>query len=355
MTSPILRSPRMTVNLTSDDPNPPALGGPTANGSPPGNGKVSGAPSPTPAGSGGGDGNTAAAAGTRLYNTSGGTHGGGKAKQDGGPGATDVSISARHHVVTSAFAGEAGPSALVGRAPGSMREAGSAGSSAAVSVCGGGGGDLGPTGSGAWRGPAVPVPAVPAAAANGGGGVAWRCGLCSYYALAMDGKGGALPFSSSAFGVLLPMRCPRCQLEHTSWTAATPFDAFGRHANLRGGRAPHTAGKKAGEVSPPDDGLAAELLAGAGGVGPAAWQPSGAPTTGAPLGGGGKECGPRRGREKRLCYYCSKCNRRLLRVDAEGELVAMSTDANGVVQPITCPGCKETHNQWCLRSFFSPS
>uniref|UniRef100_A0A0A9YT04 Fibrous sheath-interacting protein 2 n=1 Tax=Lygus hesperus TaxID=30085 RepID=A0A0A9YT04_LYGHE len=43
-------------------------------------------------------------------------------------------------------------------------------------------------------------------------------------------------------------------------------------------------------------------------------------------------------------YYCSFCQRKLLRIDMHGKVIAMDVDSNGDMLPITCPGCKRTHN-----------
>jgi len=54
---------------------------------------------------------------------------------------------------------------------------------------------------------------------------------------------------------------------------------------------------------------------------------------------------------QRLVYYCGRCQRRLLRLDANGEPVVMDCDKDGVVRPITCPGCQECHNEWIVKPF----
>lgn len=67
----------------------------------------------------------------------------------------------------------------------------------------------------------------------------------------MDQFGRPLPLSRGAYGEVIPIGCPRCQLEHTGWDAASPFDSLGEHANLRSGLLQHQ-GMLLGKTNPGD-------------------------------------------------------------------------------------------------------
>jgi hypothetical protein len=73
-----------------------------------------------------------------------------------------------------------------------------------------------------------PPPNQPAAERD----LSWKCGPCGYHVLAMDQSGRGLPLELGPAGKVLPLMCPRCRQEHTHWLPASPFDAFGDHANL---------------------------------------------------------------------------------------------------------------------------
>lgn len=191
--------------------------------------------------------------------------------------------------------------------------------------------------------------------------VSWQCTLCGYHVLAMDQDGTALPFSTSAYGNVLPLTCPRCKLTHTSWQTSTPFSEEGDHMNL-----PTTLSNR--YVAPS---AAQQVLRGRGrdaAPGPADPSAEGATDAAALLGGGRiaeraaavaalatqqrhipgmSTVAP----VQRRAYYCGNCGRRLLRVDANGELVDMDRDKDGQVLPITCPGCRETHSDWVVKPY----
>ncbi|KEG13610.1 hypothetical protein DQ04_00901120 [Trypanosoma grayi] len=185
--------------------------------------------------------------------------------------------------------------------------------------------------------------------------ISWKCGMCGYHVLAMDHEGKPLPLSVSSFGQVLPMSCPRCLLEHTSWEQAVPFDEHGDHANIRS--------KLSNNYVRTSSHVDTEARV---------FQP--APTSAAPGSHADgvtlppilQEIGRRtykegvaqpiaveapRPRGSRMAYYCSKCGRKLLRMDPYGELVPMVRDNSGVPLPIVCPGCKIEHNQWDVKPF----
>ncbi|KAG5485560.1 hypothetical protein LSCM1_07649 [Leishmania martiniquensis] len=187
--------------------------------------------------------------------------------------------------------------------------------------------------------------------------VSWQCTLCGYHVLAMDQNGTPLPLTTSAFGNLLPMTCPRCKLSHTSWQSSTPFSADGNHMNLptafsnrymmpacgqqplrtKGDQAAGLVGHFGTAVQ-----TASSLMAGsrlAMRMAPSATratQQRGISVTAAST-------------VQRRAFYCGRCGRRLLRVDANGELVDMDRDQDGQVLPITCPGCQESHSDWVVK------
>ncbi|EKG02191.1 hypothetical protein TCSYLVIO_006791 [Trypanosoma cruzi] len=186
--------------------------------------------------------------------------------------------------------------------------------------------------------------------------ISWKCGMCGYHVLAMDQNGKPLPLSVSSFGQVLPMSCPRCQLEHTSWEQAVPFDEYGDHANIRSKLSNNyvrTASNVGGTDVEDFRSTATKRATGVGVESPeippilqeiGCWRQKE---------GGGQRvaqndprfCGPR------MAYYCGKCGRKLLRIDPYGELVPMVRDKDGTVLPIVCPGCKVEHSQWDVKPF----
>ncbi|KAH9586229.1 hypothetical protein LSM04_001413 [Trypanosoma melophagium] len=186
--------------------------------------------------------------------------------------------------------------------------------------------------------------------------ISWRCGMCGYHVLAMDQEGNPLPLSVSPFGEVVPMSCPRCLLEHTSWEQAVPFDQHGDHANIRSKLSNNyvrTTAKEKAEVvkdyHPPPTSSATGVHTDKVEL-PPILQEIGRWTykDGVP-----KPTVPEvaRPRGPRKAYYCGKCDRQLLRMDPYGELVPMVRDKDGVLLPIMCPGCKVEHNQWEVKPY----
>ncbi|KAK7197373.1 hypothetical protein NESM_000684900 [Novymonas esmeraldas] len=243
--------------------------------------------------------------------------------------------------------------------------------SAELSSAGGGGGATATNASdtSAASLPTASVAASASAAATGANAapsyrhrknVSWQCTLCGYHVMAMDQDGTPLPFTSSAFGTVLPLSCPRCKLSHTAWQTSTPFSEAGDHMNLPTTLSnryvlPASSGQtlrvreKAGQgaASQSDSAVdgAPSFLAGgrlaqrAAAVAALATQQRGVPGT--------STVSP----AQRRAYYCGRCDRRLLRVDVNGELVDMDRDQDGEVLPITCPGCKESHSDWVVKPY----
>ncbi|KPA77691.1 hypothetical protein ABB37_07024 [Leptomonas pyrrhocoris] len=212
--------------------------------------------------------------------------------------------------------------------------------------------------------------------------VSWQCGLCGYHVLAMDQDGTPLPFAKSAFDNVLPLMCPRCKLSHTSWQPSTPFNEQGDHLNLPttySNRYVAPRGPSAGAARTPlatDSAVAKEDAAatGDGNDGVRLLLRSASPSTYAGVGAVGNTLlsqraaaasltvvAQRRAAQLRLhsgatsvqrrAYYCGHCNRRLLRVDANGELVDMDRDEDGSIRPIRCPGCGELHSDWVVKPY----
>ncbi|ORC84322.1 uncharacterized protein TM35_000461410 [Trypanosoma theileri] len=185
--------------------------------------------------------------------------------------------------------------------------------------------------------------------------ISWRCGMCGYHVLAMDQEGNPLPLSVSPFGEVLPMSCPRCLLEHTSWEQAVPFDEHGDHTNIRSKLSNNyvrTTAKENGPVKdfhPPPTSSASGVQTEKVEIPPileeiGRWTyKDGVPKPTVPE--------VSRPRGTRMAYYCGKCDRQLLRMDPYGELVPMVRDKDGVLLPILCPGCKEEHNQWEVKPY----
>lgn len=190
--------------------------------------------------------------------------------------------------------------------------------------------------------------------------ISWKCGICGYHVLAMDQDGSPLPLSRSAYGELLPIRCPRCEMEHTSWEQAIPFDKHGDHVNIRSKLSNNyvtqcrtsadvpASGDAKKQYTPPlsspspsaNHNEIPPILANIGRV----TYRDGVPITNVLM-------KPRQRAEVRMAFYCGLCGRRMLRVDSDGELVAMDCNASGEVLPIRCPGCKEVHNNWIVKPF----
>ncbi|KPI85662.1 hypothetical protein ABL78_5283 [Leptomonas seymouri] len=210
--------------------------------------------------------------------------------------------------------------------------------------------------------------------------VSWQCGLCGYYVLAMDQDGTPLSFATSAFGNVLPLMCPRCRLSHTSWQASTPFNEQGDHLNL-----PTTYSNR--YVAPSAPSADAQLIKGSastkereaalaggemGGDEGTRFLHSALPSTLAGVGVGNTLLSHRAAAAslsitsrqlrntgaaasdaslQRRAFYCGHCNRRLLRVDANGELVDMNRNKDGSICPIQCPGCGEMHSDWVVKPY----
>lgn len=195
--------------------------------------------------------------------------------------------------------------------------------------------------------------------------VSWQCGLCGYHVLAMDQDGTPLPFATSAFGNTLPLLCPRCKLSHTSWQPSTPFNEQGDHLNL-----PTTYSNR--YIAPSRSAASAQRAqasnhaAGATGDGAATESRSGtllhqrAAAASLSLAAQQRATQLRHGKGavsssvsslQRRAYYCGHCNRRLLRVDANGELVDMDREADGSIRPICCPGCGKLHSDWVVKPY----
>ncbi|RNF26074.1 uncharacterized protein Tco025E_01703 [Trypanosoma conorhini] len=185
--------------------------------------------------------------------------------------------------------------------------------------------------------------------------ISWKCGMCGYHVLAMDQEGRPLPLSVSSFGEVLPMTCPRCLLEHTSWEQAVPFDEYGDHANIRSklsnnyARTTGNAGAEMRDVTPVHT-TRATGVAGSSPEIPPILQEIGRKLQQDAAGHMPMQPDPKP-RGRRMAYYCRKCNRQLLRIDPYGELVPLARDKDGSVLPIVCPGCKVEHNEWDVRSF----
>ncbi|GET86387.1 hypothetical protein, conserved [Leishmania tarentolae] len=190
--------------------------------------------------------------------------------------------------------------------------------------------------------------------------ISWQCTLCGYHVLAMDQDGAPLPFTTSAFGNVLPMTCPRCKMHHTSWQPSTPFSEDGNHMNM-----PTTLSNRYLTPLPGQQPLRLRDMEATGSVGQS---DAGVGTTSSMVSG---SYVPQRAAfvsalatqqrnaaaisamssAQRRAHYCGRCGRRLLRVDANGELVDMDRDKDGHVLPITCPGCKESHSDWVLKPY----
>eukprot|EP00796_Vickermania_ingenoplastis_P012038 gene12038-8291_t len=190
--------------------------------------------------------------------------------------------------------------------------------------------------------------------------ISWKCGVCGYHVLAMDQNGNPLPLSRGAYGELLPIRCPQCEMEHTSWEQAVPFDKHGDHVNIRSTLSNNYVTQcRKKDLQPVPDASSSGVTSPRGSHSPSTAARELPPIL-ANIGRVTYKDGvavpnnhvkPRQVPEVRMAFYCTRCGRRLLRVDSEGELVAMDKDAKGEVLPIRCPGCGEVHNRWEVKPF----
>ncbi|KAG5510620.1 hypothetical protein JKF63_06918 [Porcisia hertigi] len=190
--------------------------------------------------------------------------------------------------------------------------------------------------------------------------VSWKCKLCGYYVLAMDQEGTPLPFTTSAFGNVIPLTCPRCAVSHTSWQSSSPFNKEGDHKNLPTTLSNRyfmlTAGEqpmrlKDKEATGPTGHLNASAEAAPSLVVGNRLDQVAVPVSLLATKQRGALRTPAVPSVQRRAFYCGRCGRRLLRVDANGELVDMDRDQEGEVLPITCPGCKENHNDWVVKPY----
>ncbi|CCW64604.1 unnamed protein product [Phytomonas sp. EM1] len=187
---------------------------------------------------------------------------------------------------------------------------------------------------------------------------AWRCGLCGYLMLSLDQEGNPIPFTCSAFGTPLPLGCPSCSQTHINWESANPFDALGAHINLRNAHRLKVGTEGLSQLpssitcvtSPPDRASreATDPTDSPSEIGRVAPRTQVSPVATALH-------ATFRSKSMNVsqmqCYYCGRCHRRLLRVDAWGELVPMNCDADGNVLPILCPGCGMLHSEWTIGPF----
>jgi hypothetical protein len=188
---------------------------------------------------------------------------------------------------------------------------------------------------------------------------AWYCDHCGYFALAIDHKGKPLPYEVGANGKLVPFHCPRCGDNHTSWTTASPFDDYGDHANLSSAASSRVsrgcsltfndiiANPSSNAVAffpklmPPPASLSAphlseHLLDGLE-----------VPEAVKPFLDAAKRNQQTAARRKPVeSYSCGRCGRRLLRMDAKGQLIPLDLDAQGTIIPCRCPGCGALHSDW---------
>ncbi|CUF95848.1 Hypothetical protein, putative [Bodo saltans] len=212
--------------------------------------------------------------------------------------------------------------------------------------------------------------------------IAWQCGTCKYCVLAMDNKGKTLPISMNAWGEPIPLQCPRCLVSHTNWSVTSPFDSYGDHVNVKGTFAnslqfrqhnahyglpprapsppPQLANTSCGAQSTSGGNNDAQRLSTTGG---SSRPPLGAtllenlPPILANIGLVTYRGGVPRStvavvppqRKQRTAYFCGLCSRRLLRMDHNGDLVPLDTNAGGEILPLTCPGCGVSHGDWPIR------
>lgn len=218
----------------------------------------------------------------------------------------------------------------------------------------------------------------------------WKCLLCGYYALAMDHSGRPLPFNRGADNQMVPFTCPRCHQCHIQWEPDSLFDDYGDHANLssvssakipkghsisfadlmeNGTRAardffptwPRVATTAGSGPTPTGlDASTRKRTVDSDSIGVGASQPL---NPWADRGGRlpvevpdqvrpfleARERSIQAARQKPVrSYACGHCGRRLLRVDAKGELVPLDRTATGNVAPMVCPGCGECHREWVI-------
>jgi hypothetical protein len=200
--------------------------------------------------------------------------------------------------------------------------------------------------------------------------VAWQCGTCKYCMLAIDHKGKTLPLSLNAWGQPISLQCPRCLVSHSNWTVASPFDSYGDHVNVKGTFANSLHFRQDGggaAVKPPltptpPSAAATSAISSVSMPGnnvssggtllenlPPILQSIGLVTY---RGGEARSTvvEPPPQRKQRTAYFCGLCNRRLLRMDHNGDLVPLDTNAGGEILPLTCPGCGVSHGDWPIRT-----
>lgn len=205
--------------------------------------------------------------------------------------------------------------------------------------------------------------------------VAWRCGSCGYCMLAIDHRGAPLPLTRDAFGRVIPMQCPKCMLRHAQWTPCEPFRNNGDHVNVKSTfsntvRAAYEAPlvRQSSALGLTTATAATTVVPVTGSVGTAASSigaNSSATSTATALPAILASIGAvtyREGvavptaaaapapRAVRQTYICGLCQRKLLRIDQFGALVPLDLDTAGNVAPLRCPGCKQIHSDWPIKS-----
>ena len=157
---------------------------------------------------------------------------------------------------------------------------------------------------------------------------AWRCQRCNYHMLSMDQWGRPLALEPDAFGRPIPIHCARCDTDHTEWVPEAPFDELGDHANIP---AAFSSLVHKGVPLPARTQLLVATRESCDFV-------SGSTITVSTA------------LPKVQAFHCGLCGRRLLRMDAFGNLVPLEKDATGNTVPLECPGCHVSHTEWVVRS-----
>ena len=157
--------------------------------------------------------------------------------------------------------------------------------------------------------------------------IAWKCGKCRYCLLSIDQIGDFIPPERGPDGDILPIQCPSCLQIHGDWSAAISTRNYPASLPYNAKHVPtdqlSTFYKRQLE---PDDNLG-HLLIPTDAFYPLSHEVF--PVKAEPNG-----------------FYCGKCNRGLLRIDAHGKLLRLEDNAFGDILPMLCPGCQHAHTEW---------
>eukprot|EP00759_Apiculatamorpha_spiralis_P032381 PhF_6_TR3382/c0_g1_i1/m.4834 len=170
------------------------------------------------------------------------------------------------------------------------------------------------------------------------------CLRCKRPSINVDANGVDIGLTKSAFGTILPLHCPGCEVEHTEWSSSPAYDPYGKHMSQdlqhlveEGYRRIVESGAATDEDNALEslEGRTYNLgdLQGGSGVLVEGDADTNSPTAAIVL-------------KTEACVVCGLCGRRVLRIGFDGTVIPLEVSAFGEIIPLTCPECKNAHAEW---------